>query len=89
MATTRKALEQAWHKAGDSRNNAQNVLITGLNDLQKAYNVFREQGGPERYDVEALLDFEQYVYNDNAYVLKNKIGRIGQIVVNMIQMNVD
>ena len=88
-ATTRETLEQAWHKASDSRNDAQNVLITGLNDLQKAYNVFREQGGPERYDVKTLLDFERYAYNDNAYALKNEIGRIGQIVVNITQMNVD
>lgn len=88
-ATTRKSLEQAWYKAIDNREHAPKALISSLNDLHKAYKAFQEQGGPERYDVEDMLDFDQYAYTENTHGLITKITRIGQIVVDMVNANID
>ena len=88
-ATTRKALEKAWYKAIDNREHVSETLVAGLNDLHKTYKAFQEQGGPERYDVEDMLDFDQYAYTENTHRLITEITRIGQIVVNMVNANTD
>lgn len=83
VATTRKTLDQSWRKALKSRDTALSTLITQLEDLQKTYDAYQNQGGSKRYDVEDLLDVRQYQYSDNVHGLVTELELIGQIVANM------
>lgn len=88
-ATTRKALDQAWHNAIKNRDEALDALITELNRLRNTYEAYQDQGGSERYEVEDLLDAKQYQYSSNVCGLVSEVEWIGQIVANMKQMNID
>lgn len=88
-ATTRKTLDQAWRNAIKNRDEALDALITELNRLRNTYEAYQDQGGPERYEVEDLLDAKQYQYSSNVCGLVSEVEWIGQIVANMKQMNID
>lgn len=88
-ATTRKTLDQAWRNAIKNRDEALDALITELNRLRNTYEAYQDQGGPERYEVEDLLDAKQYQYSGNVCGLVSEVEWIGQIVANTKQMNID
>ena len=89
VATTREALDQSWRNAIKNRDKALDALITELNRSRKAYEVYQNQGGSKRYDVEDFLDVKQYQYSDNVHGLVAELELIGQIVANMKQINID
>lgn len=88
-ATTRKTLDQAWRNAIKNRDEALDALITELNRLRNTYEAYQDQGGPERYEVEDLLDAKQYQYSSNVCGLVDEVELIGQIVANMRRIAID